>query len=265
MRYIIGESFYKTMPLDESVISDIGNQIMKAGRGVKDWVIQDFKKCKTFEECLRTLSKYVAMGLITITLAHGIIKRTFPQHFQELIQRLDNEIENPWTDEEELSDDEKMRLEELHQKKVEEVENLMKYVAELNGRSKKLELSAENIVSLCEKYNFPLPLLLAQAHIESHFGTTPRAQRTNSVFSVGSWDNGNNKCVYPSKDASVEPYIKLMLNDYLNDKTVEQLLTPGSFINQNGHRYSSNKNYENEINRTINGLIRRYCPSCFQE
>ena len=144
-----------------------------------------------------------------------------------------------------------------------EVDNLMKHVAKLNGRENLLDLSAENIVSQCEKYNFPLPLLLAQAHIESHFGTTPRAQRTNSVFSVGSYDNGKNACIFNTKDESVEHYIKTMQNNYLNDKTVDELLTPGNFVNGIGNRYSSNKNYEREVRKTMNGLIKKFCPSCF--
>ena len=56
-----------------------------------------------------------------------------------------------------------------------------------------------------------------------------------------------------------------MLKDYLNNKTVQELLTPGNFVNQIGNRYSSNKNYEKEIQATMNGLIKRFCPSCFEQ
>ena len=253
MRYIIGESLNEAVFLDESVISNIGNQIVNAGRGVKEKVMNEFRQCRTFNECVRTLAKYITMGIITISIAHNIIQQTFPQRSEEIIQRLDQEVNNP------------EQNNELHKKRVEEVSNLMKYVAELNGRSHLLDLDPENIVSMCEKYNFPLPLCLAQAHLESHFGTTPRAQRTNSVFSVGSYDNGKNICTYPSKDASVESYIKLMQKDYLGDKTVDTLLTPGNFVNPNGDRYSSNKNYEKDIRATMNGLIKRFCPSCFEQ
>jgi flagellum-specific peptidoglycan hydrolase FlgJ len=140
----------------------------------------------------------------------------------------------------------------------------MKYVAELNGRDPKtIQLSAEHIVNMCDKYNFPLPLLLAQAHLESHFGTTSRARRTNSVFSVGSYDDGRNIYKPSTQNESVENYIKTIQNYYLCDKSVDDLLKNGGFVNHLGKRYASDKNYELKIRQTMNGLIKQHCPSCF--
>ena len=76
----------------------------------------------------------------------------------------------------------------LRDKKIEDV---TKYIAQAlknqNMSIENLQLSPEKIVDVCQKNNFDLPLLLAQAHLESCFGMTNRARKTNSVWSVGSW------------------------------------------------------------------------------
>ena len=116
---------------------------------------------------------------------------------------------------------------------------------------------------MCEKHNFSLPLLLAQAHLESHFGTTSRSRRTNSVFSIGSYDDGRNVYKPSTQDESVENYILTIKNYYLADKTLDELLSNGGFVNHRGQRYASDKKYEQKIRQTMNGLIKTHCPSCF--
>ena len=106
-------------------------------------------------------------------------------------------------------------------------------------------------------------MLSAQAHLESHFGVTNRAQKTNSIFSVGAYDDGRDIVRYKTKDDSVEAYIKLMNNDYLSNKSVNQLISNKGFVNSNGDRYASNKNYERDIRATMNGIVKKTCPNCF--
>ena len=121
------------------------------------------------------------------------------------------------------------------------------------------ELSPEALVDTAEKYNFDLPLLLAAAHQESCFGAAPRARRTNSVYNVGSYDNGKNVVTYSHPNESVEGYIKLLLNDYLiNGKTINDLLKPGKFVNKHGKRYASDKKYEQRLNYLRNRIIDKY-------
>ena len=121
------------------------------------------------------------------------------------------------------------------------------------------KLTAEAMVKESEKHNFDLPLLMAAAHLESCFGATPRAQKTNSVFSVGSYDNGKNVVKYNHPNDSIEGYISLLNNDYLiNGKTINDLLKPGAFVNKNGHRFASDKNYEKNINYIRNKIINEY-------
>lgn len=121
------------------------------------------------------------------------------------------------------------------------------------------KLTAEAMVKESEKYNFDLPLLMAAAHLESCFGATKRAQRTNSVFSVGSYDNGKNVIKYNHPNDSIEGYISLLNNDYLiNGKTIDDLLKPGAFVNKNGHRYASKINYESLLKSIRNKIINEY-------
>lgn len=121
------------------------------------------------------------------------------------------------------------------------------------------KLTSQALVKNSIEHRFDLPLLLAAAHLESCFGVTPRAQKTNSVYSVGSYDNGKNLAIYAHPDDSIKPYIELIYNDYLtDDKNINDLLTPGGFVNKNGHRFASNKNYENLLKTVRNRIIKEY-------
>ena len=121
------------------------------------------------------------------------------------------------------------------------------------------KLSPRALVLASEEYSFDLPLLMAAAHLESCFGATNRAKRTNSVFSVGSYDNGKNVVTYSDPNESIDGYISLINNDYLiNGKTINDLLKPGGFVNKNGHRYASKKNYEKLLKSIRNKIISQY-------
>lgn len=66
--------------------------------------------------------------------------------------------------------------------------DLMDSVLKKNGKSlDDIDFDVENVIYLCYKYNFDIPLLFAQAQCESYFGTAPRAKRTGSVISIGQW------------------------------------------------------------------------------
>ena len=121
-----------------------------------------------------------------------------------------------------------------------------------------LRFNPDNLVLASYQYEYDLPLLLAQLQIESHFGTTERARRTNSMFSIGSYDDGRDVVKYADQDSSIIPFIKIIKRDYLlnGEKEFDQLLQ--NFINYNGHRYASNPNYENDLIKTRNSIIRKY-------
>jgi flagellum-specific peptidoglycan hydrolase FlgJ len=207
------------------------------------------------------------MGIGSVGGGLLLMQKTFPEEFESMKDKMAIEFKKSANNKE--SDKEKqinfdLERKRLHAQKVEEVNNLMRFVAETNGRDPEtIKLSAENIVNMCEKHNFSLPLLLAQAHLESHFGTTSRARRTNSVFSIGSYDDGRNVYKPSTQDESVENYILTIKNYYLADKTLDELLSNGGFVNHRGQRYASDRKYEQKIRQTMNGLIKTHCPSCF--
>lgn len=114
-------------------------------------------------------------------------------------------------------------------------------------------LNGYAIVDNAEKYDLDIKFVLAQGQIESHFGTTGMAAKTNSVFNVGAFDNMaceeiNGRYKYKHPDHSIEPYMRLLYNDYIGGKKTELDLM-AKYVNKNGQRYSSNMNYENEMLR----------------
>lgn len=121
------------------------------------------------------------------------------------------------------------------------------------------EVTANAFVSASQQYNVDLPLMLAAAHIESHFGTDgKRPKETKSIFSVGLYDNNHNAKYYDHMDDSVVDYAKLLKMDYLSNKTLDALLQPGGFVNTNGQRYATDRNYESKISKTRNNIINRF-------
>lgn len=154
-----------------------------------------------------------------------------------------------------------------------ELERIPNYVEKLEAISKIVASSInavgvdvppvnpEFILWYCFKYDFDIPLLCSQAHWESHFGADPNARRcqlTKSLFSVGLWDSGKNVCSYDSFEDSIPSYIKLMKRDYLENKSVDQLLTNKGFVNFDNKRYASNPNYEKNLRATRDKYIRLY-------
>lgn len=142
------------------------------------------------------------------------------------------------------------------------IESVSRYIEKALRNQKfdinNLLLSPEAIVDVCDKNEFDLPLLLAQAHLESCFGMTKRARRTNSVWSVGLFDDGTDHCSYSEQNDSIEPYIRLMKNNYLKNKTIDELLKPGNFVNTKGKRYATDASYESKVKSIRNKIIRDY-------
>jgi len=110
------------------------------------------------------------------------------------------------------------------------------------------EVSPQELARICVEYQLDPLFVLSQAQLESHFGTLGRATITNSVFNVGAWDDGTNINYYDTPDESIEPYAQLLTNEYLiENKTIDDLLVPGGFVNINGHRYATAANYEYHV------------------
>ena len=106
------------------------------------------------------------------------------------------------------------------------------------------------LLNKCQEYNVDLVFVLAQATLESHFGTTGMAKKTNSVFNIGAYDGKSihaisSKYKYENPNLSIDPYLTLLNDSYLEGKSEEELLS--NFVNKDGKRYASYKNYEKEL------------------
>lgn len=135
------------------------------------------------------------------------------------------------------------------------------YIDKISPSSK---LDGKTVVDMCIKYNIDIMFVLAQGQIESHFGTTGTARKTNSVFNVGAFDGYSSNTQikkgygFDHPNDSVEPYLILLINNYLvNDKNTDDLMY--NYVNKYGQRYASHTGYEkmlrsvyNKINKTTN-------------
>ena len=127
-------------------------------------------------------------------------------------------------------------------------------------------LRALILVENCEKYGIPITFTLAQGEIESHFGTRGLAFRTNSVWNVGAYDGHNFNNIshrYSNPNESIVPYLELIINNYLPNKTVEDLFE--SFVDINGNRYASDKHYETKLSDKYKCITDNYRIDELQE
>ena len=185
---------------------------------------------------LYKVSMFLSILLLIISLSALIINWVFPRE-----EKYDTAIEY---------------MKELHVKyhgvKSDLVDSVQNYIDSIAPNS---NLRALILVEKCEEYKIPITFVLAQGELESKFGTTGLAYRTNSIWNVGAYDNydiKNIKIKYENPNDSVEPYLNLLNSNYLNGKTIEDLLD--SFTDINGNRYATDKYYESKL-KTIHNYI----------
>lgn len=136
------------------------------------------------------------------------------------------------------------------QSKSQVIDEIDRYIKQFAPTS---SLNAIVLFELCETYDIDVKFALAQGHIESHFGTKGMARKTNSVFNVFAFDGQeyhkiSRKGKYDHPDYSIEPYLKLLVNDYImDDQTEYDLMT--KFVNKDGKRYASDPCYENKLSK----------------
>lgn len=141
----------------------------------------------------------------------------------------------------------KEELKNLEQKIIWEVND---YIKKYGSESK---ISADTLVKICNRYNFNISFVLAQGHVESHFGTKGIATNTHSVFNVGTYDDGTILHIYDNPNESIEPYIILLKEKYLiGNKTIEDLMCKDGYVNYKGKRYASYKYYEQKLKELYN-------------
>lgn len=133
---------------------------------------------------------------------------------------------------------------EIKSKLVTEIQNYMESIAPTTN------LRAIDMVDLCDKYGIDIKFVLAQAELESSFGTKGLAAKTRSVFNLGAFDDYtydkiHHRYKYQHPNASIEPYLQLLNKRYLVDKTEYDLMI--NYVDQNNTRYASDEDYEKKL------------------
>ena len=210
------------------------------------------------DSILRKVKAYLVAGVSALAIFAAVTNSTLPNITkQHIISYVKEHAKN----------DEKEQEEQTPQidtagyaQRVQDVTKYMETALKNQGYSwRSTKLKPETLVNASMETGFDLPFLLAAAHQESCFGATPRARRTNSVFSVGSYDNGKDYKTYADPNDSVNDYIDLMNRRYLGDeKSITDLLEPGCFVNDQGNRYASDQKYEGKIKQLRNSIIKKF-------
>ena len=100
---------------------------------------------------------------------------------------------------------------------------------------------SEHIANECLANDIDICFALAQAQIETNFGTTGIGKSRKSMYGVYR--------SYKSKKHSTSDWIKLLKEKYLGSKkTVKKLMD--NYITLNGQRYSQNPKYESILKST---------------
>lgn len=113
------------------------------------------------------------------------------------------------------------------------IDEVYQYIHSVAPRTR---MSATNIVELCIERDYDITLLLSQAHLETHFGTSGR-----NVFGIVG------QC-HKHPDNYVPGYIDLMQRRYVINRSTEEVLRSNVCIEGNPKaRYAGNPNYGREL------------------
>ena len=217
--------------------------------GVARLLQESLGESKKLENLKKIVLILIAAGIAATTIISAINKVNAPSWEKEELRQMVL-----------AQQDNAEKIDTVFDKKVNACREYMEYALKnQNFTLNSTGLKPETLVKASMECNFDLPFLMAVAHQESCFGATPRARRTNSVFSEGAWDNGSDKVKYSDPNESVYGYIDLLNNSYLvNGKTLFDLLKPGSFVNGIGKRYASDKAYEQKIKSIRKRILQKY-------
>lgn len=187
---------------------------------------------KTEEKVIRNTKWLVFLTICIVVLVATISVLCYKSH------QVNSEYHIPYEKESEL------KYWEVKSQLTDECQRYIHQVAPYSA------LRAFELVDLCELYSVDLRFVLAQGHLESHFGTRGLAAKTNSIWNLGAFDglkvnkiNGKYKYSHPNQ--SIEPYLKLLSSRYLVDRCELDLLQ--SFTDTNGSRYATDEHYEERL------------------
>lgn len=209
---------------------------------------ESFVDSKNIDNLKRIIKGLLITGVAATSIITAINKTNLPNTDKEALL---NAV---------MVDNQPSAVDTVFMQKVEACKAYMEYALNNQGYTlESTELKPETLVRASMENSFDLPFLMAVAHQESCFGATPRAKRTNSVFSVGSYDNGKNVVTYSDPNESVYGYIDLLNSSYIvNGKSLFDLLKPGGFVNGIGKRYAKDKTYESKIKNVRNRILKKF-------
>ena len=151
-------------------------------------------------------------------------------------------------------DEGQSKMNALREKMAEEIN---KYIQEVAPSS---SLRGLHLLDDCHEADIDVVFVLAQGQIESHYGTTGLARKTNSVFNVYAYDgtefeeiHEKGKFSHPNK--SVKPYLDLLSRRYLSSNVSEYDLML-NFVDKDGNRYASDPNYEKKLLATYEKILK---------
>lgn len=130
----------------------------------------------------------------------------------------------------------------------------------MNKTAPNSNMTSKILVNKCLYYDMDIVFVLAQGLLESHFGTKGKAARTNSVWNVGTYDDGTILYRYEHPDKSIDPYLKLLKDKYLINitakgdtiyKDLHHLVEDRGYINYKGLRFASARGYENSMRKLM--------------
>lgn len=146
-----------------------------------------------------------------------------------------------------------------YEEKVFAVDEYMRYAVECIGKTiHDVEIDPGVLVKMAYDNNYDLPMLMAAIHLESHFGVTDRAKRTNSPCSIGCWDNGDNRIRFMDQEEGIEYYIQIMKKNYIRGRDIGTVLQNGNLVNGIGKRYASDKNYERKLRYLRSNILKMF-------
>jgi hypothetical protein len=250
MKVILSEQQFNTILQTESVA-----QLLQ----------ESFLQSKNLDNLKRKIKYLLATGVAISSIVAAINKTTMSQTEKDSLVKATIEMNADTTSNHQAANvdlvNARQQKDTLRQQKVEACREYMEYALRNQGYTMdSTGLKPETLVIAAEKTNFDLPFLMAVAHQESCFGATSRAQRSNSVFSEGAYDDGRDVVRYSDPNESVMGYIDLLRTDYDldNGKTIFDFMKPGQFVNTDGNRYAQDKSYEAKISSIRRRIIRMH-------
>lgn len=117
--------------------------------------------------------------------------------------------------------------------------------AYIQNVSKRSRMTGKTIVEKCLEAEYDIPLLLAQAHQETHFASFGSR---NNVFGIY-------RKSYTHPDLAVSDYIELMKTKYIIDRTPEELIASNFSMEKNRKaRYAEDPTYGKSIEMHRNSI-----------